>query len=378
MGQSKIWLSSPHMGTEELKNVQEAFATNWVAPVGPFINQFERDLSDYTQVKHTAVVQSGTAAIHLALRLLDVGKDDIVLCQSFTFIGSSNPITYQQAQPVFIDSETETWNMCPEALERAIKHFIKRGKKPKAILVVHLYGMPAKMKEIVALAERYEIPIIEDAAEALGSSIEGQACGSFGAFGILSFNGNKIITTSGGGALQSNDESAIAKARFLAMQARDNAPHYEHSTLGYNYRMSNIAAAIGVGQLQVLDDRVAARRANYKFYEDLFKNVDGVQFLEEPQGYISNRWLSCVLLEQSENKKLSPEDFRLHLEQDNIESRPLWKPMHMQPLYKGAAYFGGAIAEQLFQKGICLPSGSNLTSQDKERIQKSIQSFLNS
>jgi len=377
MGQSKIWLSSPHMGTEELKNVQEAFATNWVAPVGPFINQFERDLSDYTQVKHTAVVQSGTAAIHLALRLLDVGKDDIVLCQSFTFIGSSNPISYQQAQPVFIDSETETWNMCPEALETAIKHFIKCGKKPKAILVVHLYGMPAKMKEIGALAERYEIPIIEDAAEALGSSIEGQACGSFGVFGILSFNGNKIITTSGGGALQSNDESAIAKARFLAMQAKDNAPHYEHSTLGYNYRISNIAAAIGVGQLQVLDDRVAARRANYKFYEDLFKNVDGVQFLEEPQGYMSNRWLSCILLEQSENKKLSPEDFRLHLEQDNIESRPLWKPMHMQPLYKGAAYFGGTIAEQLFQKGICLPSGSNLTNHDKERIQKSIQTFLN-
>jgi dTDP-4-amino-4,6-dideoxygalactose transaminase len=373
----KIWLSSPHMGTEELKNVQEAFATNWVAPVGPFINQFERDLSDYTEVKHTAVVQSGTAAIHLALRLLDVAKDDIVLCQSFTFIGSSNPITYQQAQPVFIDSEPETWNICPEALEIAIKHYLKLGKKPKAILVVHLYGMPAKMKEIGALAERYEIPIIEDAAEALGSSIDGQACGSFGAFGILSFNGNKIITTSGGGALQSNDESAIAKARFLATQAKDNAPHYEHSTVGYNYRMSNIAAAIGVGQLQVLDDRVAARRANYKFYEDLLKNVDGVQFLEEPQGYISNRWLSCVLLEQSKNEKLSPEDFRLHLEQDNIESRPLWKPMHMQPLYKGAAYFGGTIAEQLFQKGICLPSGSNLTNHDKERIQKSIQTFLN-
>ena len=377
MGQSKIWLSSPHMGTEELKNVQEAFATNWVAPVGPFINQFERDLSDYTEVKHTAVVQSGTAAIHLTLRLLGVAKDDIVLCQSFTFIGSSNPITYQQAQPVFIDSEPETWNICPEALETAIKYYLKLGKKPKAILVVHLYGMPAKMKEIGALAERYEIPIIEDAAEALGSSIDGQACGSFGAFGILSFNGNKIITTSGGGALQSNDESAIAKARFLATQAKDNAPHYEHSTVGYNYRMSNIAAAIGVGQLQVLDDRVAARRANYKFYEDLLKNVDGVQFLEEPQGYISNRWLSCVLLEQSKNEKLSTEDFRLHLEQDNIESRPLWKPMHMQPLYKGAAYFGGTIAEQLFQKGICLPSGSNLTSHDKERIQKSIQTFLN-
>ena len=378
MGQSKIWLSSPHMGTEELKNVQEAFATNWVAPVGPFINQFERDLSDYTHVKHTAVVQSGTAAIHLALRLLDVLKDDIVLCQSFTFVGSSNPITYQQAQPVFIDSEAETWNMCPEVLEAAIKHFIKRGKKPKAILVVHLYGMPAKMKEIGALSERYEIPIIEDAAEALGSSIEGQACGSFGVFGILSFNGNKIITTSGGGALQSNDESAIAKARFLATQAKDNSPHYEHSTLGYNYRMSNITAAIGVGQLQVLDDRVAARRANYKFYEDLLRNVDGVQFLEEPQGFISNRWLSCILLEQSENNKLDSEHFRLHLEQDNIESRPLWKPMHMQPLYKGAAYFGGAVAERLFQKGICLPSGSNLTTQDKERIQKSIQTFLNS
>jgi len=378
MGQSKIWLSSPHMGTEELKNVQEAFATNWVAPVGPFINQFERDLSDYTQVKHTAVVQSGTAAIHLALRLLDVSKDDIVLCQSFTFIGSSNPITYQQAQPVFIDSETETWNMCPEALETAIKSFIKQGKKPKAVLVVNLYGMPAKMKEIGALAERYKIPIIEDAAEALGSSIEGQACGSFGAFGILSFNGNKIITTSGGGALQSNDEAAIAKARFLATQARDNTPHYEHSTVGYNYRMTNIAAAIGVGQLKVLDARVAERRANYRFYEDLFKNTDGVQFLEEPQGFISNRWLSCILLEQSENKKLNSEHFRLHLEKDNIESRPLWKPMHMQPLYKGAAYFGGVVAEELFQKGICLPSGSNLTSQDKERIQKSIQAFLNS
>ena len=378
MGQSKIWLSSPHMGTEELKNVQEAFATNWVAPAGPFISQFEQDLSDYTQVKHTAVVQSGTAAIHLALRLLDVGKDDVVLCQSFTFIGSSNPITYQQAQPVFIDSETETWNMCPEALETAIKQFVKQGKKPKAILVVHLYGMPAKMKEIGALSERYGIPIIEDAAEALGSSIEGQACGSFGTFGILSFNGNKIITTSGGGALQSKDKAAIAKARFLATQAKDTAPHYEHSTVGYNYRMSNIAAAIGVGQLQVIENRVAARRANYRFYEDLFKNVDGVQFLEEPQGFLSNRWLSCVLLEQSKNKKLEPEHFRLHLEQDNIESRPLWKPMHMQPLYKDAAYFGGAVAQELFQKGLCLPSGSNLTDQDKERIQRSIEAFLNS
>jgi dTDP-4-amino-4,6-dideoxygalactose transaminase len=377
MENSKIWLSAPHMGTEELKNVQEAFATNWVAPAGPFINQFEQDLSEYNNVKHTAVVQSGTAAIHLALRLLDVGQDDVVLCQSFTFIGSSNPITYQQAQPVFIDSEAETWNMCPDAMETAIKHFLKQGKKPKAILVVHLYGMPAKIREISEISERYGIPIIEDAAEALGSSIDGQACGSFGAFGILSFNGNKIITTSGGGALQSNDESAIAKARFLATQAKDAAPHYEHSTVGYNYRMSNIAAAIGVGQLQVLNERVAARRANYTFYEELFAQVDGVHFLEEPQGFFSNRWLSCILMEQSENQKLSPEKFRLHLEQDNIESRPLWKPMHLQPLYKDAPYFGGQVAEKLFQKGICLPSGSNLTNHDKERIQKSIQTFLN-
>ncbi len=378
MGQSKIWLSSPHMGTEELKNVQEAFATNWVAPAGPFISQFEQDLSDYTQVKHTAVVQSGTAAIHLALRLLDVGKDDVVLCQSFTFIGSSNPITYQQAQPVFIDSEAETWNMCPEALETAIKHFLKQGKKPKAILVVHLYGMPAKIKEISQISERYGIPIIEDAAEALGSTVEGKACGSFGTFGILSFNGNKIITTSGGGALQSNDEEAIVKARFLATQAKDVAPHYEHSTVGYNYRMSNITAAIGVGQLQVLDDRVAARRANHTFYQDLFAAVDGVHFLEEPQGFLSNRWLSCILMEESENKKLAPEKFRLHLEPDNIETRPLWKPMHLQPLYKDAPYFGGQVAEKLFQKGLCLPSGSNLTLHDKERIQKSIVTFLNS
>ena len=376
MGQSKIWLSSPHMGTEELKNVQEAFATNWVAPAGPFINQFEKNLSDYTKAKHTAVVQSGTAAIHLALRLLDVAKDDVVLCQSFTFIGSSSPIAYQQAQPVFIDSESETWNMCPEALEMAIEHFLKLDKKPKAIIVVHLYGMPAKMKEIIAISKRYDIPIIEDAAEALGSTIDGYSCSSFGTFGILSFNGNKIITTSGGGALQSNDESTITKARFLATQARDNAPHYQHSTIGYNYRMSNIAAAIGVGQLEVLDQRVQARRANHAFYEDLFKEVEGVSFLKEPNGFFSNRWLTCVVFDQDKNHKLNPDKFRLHLEQDNIESRPLWKPMHLQPIYKNELYFGGQVAEQLFEKGLCLPSGSNLTKQEKDRIQSSIFSFL--
>ena len=377
MQEEKIWLSSPHMGTEELKNVQEAFATNWVAPVGPFINQFEKNLSEYTQVKHAAVVQSGTAAIHIALRLLDVKKDDVVLCQTFTFIGSSNPIIYQNAVPVFIDSEDETWNMCPEALETAIKHHLNKGKKPKAIIVVHLYGMPAKMKEITTIADRYEIPIIEDAAEALGSSIDGKACGSLGKFGILSFNGNKIITTSGGGALLSNDENAITQARFLSTQAKDAAPYYEHSILGYNYRMSNILAAIGVGQLLVLEDRVKARRDNHNFYEKIFGKVEGVEFLIEPQGYYSNRWLSCVLFDQFKNSNLSPEQFRKHLERNNIESRPLWKPMHMQPLYKDAQYFGGKVSEQLFQKGLCLPSGSNLTSDQKERIKKSIHSFLN-
>jgi len=377
MQEEKIWLSSPHMGTEELKNVQEAFATNWVAPVGPFINQFEKNLSEYTQVKHAAVVQSGTAAIHIALRLLDVKKDDVVLCQTFTFIGSSNPIIYQNAVPVFIDSEDETWNMCPEALETAIKHHLNKGKKPKAIIVVHLYGMPAKMKEITTIADRYEIPIIEDAAEALGSSIDGKACGSLGKFGILSFNGNKIITTSGGGALLSNDENAITQARFLSTQAKDAAPYYEHSILGYNYRMSNILAAIGVGQLLVLEDRVKARRDNHKFYEKIFGKVEGVEFLIEPQGYYSNRWLSCVLFDQFKNSNLSPEQFRKHLEKNNIESRPLWKPMHMQPLYKDAQYFGRKVSEQLFQKGLCLPSGSNLTSDQKERIKKSIHSFLN-
>ena len=377
MQEEKIWLSSPHMGSEELKNVQEAFAANWIAPVGPFINQFEKNLSEYTQVKHAAVVQSGTAAIHIALRLLDVKKDDVVLCQTFTFIGSSNPIIYQNAVPVFIDSEDETWNMCPETLETAIKHHLKIGKKPKAIIVVHLYGMPAKMKEITTIADRYEIPIIEDAAEALGSSIDGKACGSFGKFGILSFNGNKIITTSGGGALLSNDENAITQARFLSTQAKDTAPYYEHSILGYNYRMSNISAAIGVGQLLVLEDRVKARRDNHNFYEKIFSKAEGVEFLMEPQGYYSNRWLSCVLFDELKNSNLSPEPFRKHLERNNIESRPLWKPMHMQPLYKDAQYFGGKVSEQLFQKGLCLPSGSNLTSDQKERIKKSIHSFLN-
>lgn len=372
MNKSKIYLSSPHMGKEELANVQEAFATNWISPAGPFIQQLEHDLATYCGTKGAAVVQSGTAAIHLALRLLEIQQGDLILCQSFTFIGSSNPILYEKATPVFIDSEAATWNMCPLALEKAILDLDKKGKRPKAIIVVHLYGMPAKIPEIMALSHKYNIPVIEDAAEALGSSIDGQACGSFGDFGILSFNGNKIITTSGGGALLSNNLEALQKARFLATQAKDNAPHYEHTQLGYNYRMSNIAAAIGVGQLKVLDERVAARRANHDFYQELLANVKGVQFLEEPKGYYSNRWLSCIIID-SAITGVSREDLRLALEKENIESRPLWKPMHMQPLFAQSDYYGTDFIEKLFQDGICLPSGSNLTPQEKERISNQLK-----
>jgi len=372
MNKSKIYLSSPHMGKEELANVQEAFATNWISPAGPFIQQLEHDLATYCGTKGAAVVQSGTAAIHLALRLLEIQQGDLILCQSFTFIGSSNPILYEKATPVFIDSDAATWNMCPLALEKAILDLDKKGKRPKAIIVVHLYGMPAKMPEIMALSHKYNIPVIEDAAEALGSSIDGQACGSFGDFGILSFNGNKIITTSGGGALLSNNLEALQKARFLATQAKDSAPHYEHTQLGYNYRMSNIAAAIGVGQLKVLDERVAARRANHDFYQELLANVKGVQFLEEPKGYYSNRWLSCIIID-SAITGLSREDLRLALEKENIESRPLWKPMHMQPLFVQSDYYGTDFIEKLFQDGICLPSGSNLTPQEKERISSQLK-----
>ena len=372
MDKPKIYLSSPHMGEEELLNVQEAFATNWISPAGPFISQFENDLATYCGTAGAAVVQSGTAAIHLALRLLNIQQNDVILCQSFTFIGSSNPILYEKATPVYIDSEASTWNMCPLALEEAIIDQEKKGKHPKAIIVVHLYGMPAKMKEIMAIAQRYNIPVIEDAAEALGSSIDGKACGSFGDFGVLSFNGNKIITTSGGGALLSNNLEALQKARFLATQAKDNAPHYEHTQMGYNYRMSNIAAAIGVGQLKVLDKRVAARRANHDFYQVLLTNVEGVEFLEEPEGYFSNRWLSCIIIDPIITG-VNREDLRLILENENIESRPLWKPMHMQPLFAQSDYYGADFIEKLFQNGICLPSGSNLTVQEKERISSQLK-----
>ncbi len=373
---SKIWLSSPHMGGTELNYIHEAFAQNWVAPLGPNVDNFEEDLKKYlNQNVAIAALSSGTAALHLALIILGVKKEDEVICQSFTFSASANPICYLGAKPVFIDSESETWNMCPKALEEAIIDRMANGKKPKAIIVVHLYGMPAKMKEILEISNKYEIPLIEDAAEALGSTYKGQNCGTFGELSILSFNGNKIITTSGGGALVCKTKQEKDKAVFLSTQARDNAPHYQHSEIGYNYRMSNISAGIGRGQMEVLDDRVAARRKNHEFYFDLFRDFNGVQVFTEPTAdYFSNHWLSAVKVD-SEIAGFSREDLRLVLEKDNIDSRPLWKPMHLQPVFKNCAYYGQKVAEELFDNGLCLPSGSSLTEADRNRIKTAILSL---
>ncbi len=369
----KIWLSSPHMGENELKNIQEAFATNWIAPLGPHVNGFEQDIAEYLGGGvHVAALSAGTAALHLALVILGVEAGDEVICQSLTFSASANPIAYQGATPVFVDSEEKTWNMSPEYLEQALKDRIDKGKKPKAIIVVHLYGMPAQMDRIMEIANRYEVPVVEDAAEALGSSYKGKKLGSFGDISILSFNGNKIITTSGGGALVSTNEAWVKKARFLATQARDPAPHYQHSQIGYNYRMSNICAGIGRGQMDVLDERVAKRRSNFAFYTISLANLDAIRFLEEPgEEFHSNRWLTTVLIEETGG--FSREDIRLGLEQDNIESRPLWKPMHLQPIFAGAPFYGGGTSERLFEKGLCLPSGSNLRDDDLKRVVKHIR-----
>ncbi len=368
----KIWLSSPHMGELEQFFVNEAFKTNWIAPIGPHVNAFEEDICRYTGIDHAAALSSGTSAIHLALILLGVKKGDKVLCQSMTFSASANPIIYQGAEPVFIDSEEETWNMSPEYLEKAINSLMKTGEKPKAIIPVHLYGMPAKMETICAIGEKYNIPIIEDAAEALGSHIHGKMCGTFGKLNILSFNGNKIITTSSGGALLSNDKNLVQEARFLATQARDNAVHYQHSQIGYNYRLSNILAGIGRGQMKVLDKRVEQRRKAFSFYQDFFndKNKKGynVTFQREPQNCFSNRWLTTILIVPRKNKDITREVVRLALDAENIEARPLWKPMHMQPVFSGALFFGDGTSEQLFDIGLCLPSGSNLSNRDFARI----------
>ena len=373
----KIWLSSPHMGGNEQKYVQEAFDTNWIAPLGPNVNGFEQDLSNYIKEDAKVVcLSSGTSALHLALILANVKQDDDVICQSMTFSASANPIIYQKAKPIFIDSEKDTWNICPIALEEAIKEGISKGKKPKAIILVHLYGMPAKMDAILAIAKKYEITLIEDAAEALGATYKGQKCGTFGDFGILSFNGNKIITTSGGGALVCKTEASKQKAIYLATQARDNAPHYQHSAIGYNYRMSNIVAGIGRGQMEVLDTHINLRRNNNQFYQELFKEVKGVTFFKEPTNeYFSNHWLSCIVID-SAITGFSREDLRLHLEKENIESRPLWKPMHLQPIFSDCNYFGEKISENLFNNGLCLPSGSNLTDADRKRIATSIKKLL--
>jgi len=373
----KIWLSSPHMGGNEMKYVKEAYNTNWVAPLGPNVNMFESAIEKYIkQDKKVACLSSGTSAIHLALVLADVKYGDEVLCQSFTFSASANPILYQSASPIFIDSEIDTWNMCPVALEEAIKNRIACGNKPKAIIVVHLYGMPAKIDEISQMAKKYDIILIEDAAEALGSSYKGKKCGTFGDFGILSFNGNKIITTSGGGALVCDNQNDKEKAIFFATQARDHAPYYQHSEIGYNYRMSNILAGIGRGQMEVLDNHIMKRRKMTEFYNNIFDNIDGVRvFKALSKDFFSNHWLSCIVID-SKITGFSSEDLRLHLEKNNIESRPLWKPMHLQPVFKDFLYFGKNIAENLFENGLCLPSGSNLTDADRNRIKKSIDKML--
>ncbi|TWF39684.1 dTDP-4-amino-4,6-dideoxygalactose transaminase [Chitinophaga polysaccharea] len=376
MMNKKIWLSSPHMGTKELEFIKDAFDTNWIAPLGPHVDGFERDLSTYTGAAHVAALSSGTAALHLALIAVGVGPGDEVICQSMTFSASANPIAYLGATPVFVDSETSTWNMDPVLLEQAVIDRIENGKKPKAIIPVHLYGMPAQMNEIMAIANRYEIPVIEDAAEALGSWYREQACGSIGKLGILSFNGNKIITTSGGGALISNEEALISHSRFLATQARDAAPHYQHSHIGYNYRMSNVCAGIGRGQMLVLEERVAQRRANYRHYVAQLSDLPGVTFVSEPVGFFSNRWLSTILVNPAQSNGVTRETIRLALERENIESRPLWKPMHMQPVFEKMPAYVNGVSEKLFDNGLCLPSGSNLTPADLWRVTDAIRGLF--
>lgn len=369
----KIWLSSPHMSGNEQSYVNEAFETNWVAPLGPNVNGFENDLQTYLKEDcHVAALASGTSALHLSLILLGVKHGDEVICQSKTFSASANPIVYQGATPIFVDSERETWNMCPLQLEIAIKDRISKGNKPKAIIAVHLYGMPYKVDELNKVAQHYNIPVIEDSAESLGSQYKGKNCGTFGDLSILSFNGNKIITTSGGGALVAPTAELKHKAVFLATQARDNAPHYLHSEIGYNYRMSNIVAGIGRGQMTILDRHVANRRSNHEFYKNSFKEIKEIYFLQEPEGYFSNRWLTCILLDS----KSTREGLRLALEKENIESRPLWMPMHQQPVFKDSPSYLNGVSDELFEKGLCLPSGSNLTENELNRVALAINTYF--
>ncbi|MFH0841786.1 MAG: aminotransferase class I/II-fold pyridoxal phosphate-dependent enzyme [Bacteroidota bacterium] len=373
----KIWLSSPHMSGNEMKYINEAFDTNWVAPLGPNVNNFEKELAEYLNVKYCAALVSGTSAIHLALIILGVEQGDEIICQSFTFSATANPIAYLNALPVFVDSEPDTWNMDPELLEEALRERSLKGKKPRAIIVVHLYGMPAKLDQILSIAAKYEVPVIEDAAEAIGSMYRNKYCGTFGTMGILSFNGNKIITTSGGGALISDNQEFIQKARFLSTQARDKAPHYQHSEIGYNYRISNIVAGIGRGQLEVLNERIEQRRAVNRFYRELLKDHEGITFLTEPPYSRSNYWLTTILLDPELSGGITGEHVRTVMEKENIECRPLWKPMHLQPVFSGSPAYLNGFSEYAFDRGVCLPSGSNMTDDEKQRISETMSRIFN-
>ena len=369
----KIWLSPPHMGGSEQDFINDAFKTNFIAPVGHNITGFETDLETYLSNNSYAIaLTSGTAAIHLALVLLNVGKGDEVICQTKTFVASVNPVIYQGATPVFVDSETDTWNMCPILLEHAIKDRINKGKKPKAIIVINLYGMPYKVNEIHNIAKRYEIPVLEDSAEALGSHYHGKPCGTFGDYAVLSFNGNKIITTSGGGALIARSQQEKNKGIYLATQAKDNSVEYNHTAIGYNYRMPNVTAGIGRGQMQVLEKHIELRRRNFNYYFKELNALPEISFLQEPEGFSSNRWLTCVVFENQKQR----DDIMKLLESNNIESRPSWKPMHLQPVYKGQDAYLNGTSEDLYSKGLCLPSGSSLTIEDLERITNLIKSYF--
>ncbi|TDD98389.1 DegT/DnrJ/EryC1/StrS family aminotransferase [Flavobacterium cellulosilyticum] len=378
MNKPKIFISSPHMGGSEQKFIQEAFDTNWIAPLGPNVSGFESDLENYIQEKKfVAALSSGTAAIHLGLILLGVKAGDEVICQSMTFSASANPILYLGATPVFIDSELETWNLCPKVLDEAIFDMQEKGRKPKAIIAVHLYGIPYQIEAIRLVADKYNIPILEDSAEAVGSSYKGKKCGTFGDIGVLSFNGNKIITTSGGGAIVTSTNVLKQKAIFFATQSRDDAPHYQHSEIGYNYRLSNVSAGIGRGQMEVLESRVNLRREMHHFYEDLFKDINGVTlFTVDDKDYYANYWLSSILIDPKLTNGIDRETVRLAFEAENIESRPLWKPMHLQPIFEKYPYYGNQVAETLFEKGLCLPSGSSLSDEDRLRIKNVIYNLF--
>lgn len=358
----KIWLSSPHMSDEgyEMEYIQEAFDTNWIAPLGRNVNEFEGELASYVGVYHGAALVSGTSAIHLALKAVGVEEGDIVFCQDLTFSATANPIIYQNAKPVFIDSNYETWNMCPQALEKAFEKY----PQVKAVIVVHLYGLSADMDKIVELCKKHNVALIEDAAESLGTTYKGQATGSFGDYGIFSFNGNKIITTSGGGMLVSNNEERIQKVRFWATQSRDKARHYQHSELGFNYRMSNIVAGIGRGQLKVLDKRVAKKKYIFEYYKRQLEDLEGIDFMPINQWNKPNYWLSCIRL----SGQVKPLDIIEALEENSIESRPIWKPMHMQPFFQDYDYIGGDVGKTLFENGLCLPSDTKMTDEELSRV----------